>query len=200
MHLILKTALAATLLSSAAFAQTGDKPGHMSPAPGTNSETMSAVKDTTAGLVGTVSAEMTHSTNGFVTAAAISDMYEVTAGKVALERSNSPEVKAFARKMIDAHTQTTQKLKSLLPATIVPPPNVDSRRQGMLDDLRGASSSDFDHRYITQQVAAHKEADILMRGYAKDGDNAAIRKFAADTDKAVKMHLQMAQTLAKKYR
>jgi putative membrane protein len=65
----------------------------------------------------------------------------------------------------------------------------------MLDNLRGAKAEDFDHRYISQQVAAHKEADILMRGYAKDGDNAAIKDFAATTDKAVKMHLSMAQNL-----
>ena len=174
MHRI-PAAFSIVLLSTAAFAQTGDKPGHMSPAPGANSETMSAVKDSTAGLVGTVSAEMTHSTNGFVNAAAISDMYEVTAGKVALQRSDNADVKKFAQQMIDAHSKTTQKLKGLLPATIVPPSSVDSRRQGMLDDLRGAKSGDFDHRYATQQVAAHKEADILMRGYAKDGDNAAIK-------------------------
>ena len=143
---------------------------------------------------------MNHSTKGFVTAAAISDMNEVTASKIAADRSQSADVKAFAKKMIAAHTATTKKLKTLLPATIVPPMNVDSRRQGMLDDLRGATSDTFDHRYAAQQVAAHKEADILMRGYAKDGDNAAIKTFAADTDKAVKMHLSMAQDLAAKYK
>jgi putative membrane protein len=189
-----------TVFSTAALAQTGDKPGHMSPAPGTSSETMSSVKDETAGLVGTVSAEMTHSTNGFVNAAAISDMYEVTAARIAVERSQRPDIKAFAKKMIAAHTETTKKLKGLLPANIVPPPNVDSRRQGMLDDLRGATSDTFDHRYAVQQVAAHKEADILMRGYAKDGDNAAIKAFASETDKVVRMHLSMAQKLAAKYK
>lgn len=197
-HLLAAAGMA--LLCTAAFAQTGDKPGHMSPAPGSNNETMSAMKDTTAGMVGTVSAEMTHSTNGFVTAAAISDMYEVTAAKIAIDRSDSADIKAFARKMVEAHTGTTKKLKALLPPTIVPPTSVDSRRQGMLDDLRGAKGPDFDHRYVSQQVAAHKEADILMRGYAKDGDNGAIKAFAADTDKAVKMHLSMAQALAAKYK
>jgi putative membrane protein len=49
-------------------------------------------------------------------------------------------------------------------------------------------------------VAAHKEADILMRGYAKDGDNPAIKQFAAETDKAVKMHLAMAQKLVEEYK
>jgi putative membrane protein len=102
--------------------------------------------------------------------------------------------------MIDAHSKTAKTLKGLIPATIQPPPNVDSRRQGMLDDLRGTKGDDFDHRYLTQQVAAHKEADILMRGYAKDGDNPAIKQFAAETDKAVKMHLAMAQKLVEEYK
>lgn len=177
-----------------------DQPGHQSPRPGQNNEPVSAVEDTTAGAVGTISAEMTSTTKGFVTAAAISDMYEVAAGKIALQRSQSPDVKAFAQQMVDAHTQTTEKLKGILATSnikVTPPAHVDDRRQSMLDNLRGASAADFDHRYVTQQVAAHKEADILMRGYAKDGDSAPIKAFAADTDKAVKMHLAMAQKLNK---
>jgi putative membrane protein len=198
MKLAFASASALILIAGAAFAAPADKPGHQSPKPGTNSESMSAVKDSTAGLVGTVSAEMTTTTKGFVTAAATSDMYEVTAGKIALQRAQSPDVKAFAQKMVDAHTMTTEKLKGILASNninVTPPAHVDSRRQMMLDDLRGAKAADFDHRYITQQVAAHKEADILFRGYAKSGDNAAIKDFAATTDKDIKMHLSMAQQL-----
>jgi len=195
---LLGAASALFLLAGGAFAAPADQPGHQNPRPGSNSESMSAVKDSTAGLVGQVSAEMTSTTKGFVTAAAISDMYEVTAGKIAAQRAQSPEVREFAEKMVKVHTETTDKLKSIIASNhinVTPPAHVDSRRQGMLDDLRGAKAQDFDHRYITQQIAAHKEADILMAGYAKDGDNQAIKDFAATTDKAVKMHLQMAQTL-----
>jgi putative membrane protein len=197
-HAFLRAASALALMTGAAFAAPADQPGHKSPAPGTNNATMSAVEDSTAGVVGTVSAEMTSTTKGFVTAAATSDMYEVTAGKIALQRASSPGVKEFAQKMIDAHTETTAKLKGILASNninVAPPAHVDNRRQGMLDNLRGASAADFDHRYIAQQVAAHKEADILMRGYAKDGDNAAVKDFASETDKHVKMHLAMAQKL-----
>ena len=193
-------ATAALLLSNgASFAAPADQPGHTSPKPGTNTEAVSKVEDATAGVVGRISAEMTTTTQGFATAAAISDMYEVTAGKLALQRSSSPAVKEFAQKMVDAHTETTTKLKGILAGNNIkatPPAHVDDRRQGMLDNLRGASAAEFDNRYMTQQVAAHKEADILMRGYAKDGDNAAIRTFAAETDKHVKMHLSTAQKIA----
>jgi putative membrane protein len=198
MKALLGATSALFLMAGGAFAAPVDQPGHESPKPGTNSETMSAVKDTTAGLVGQVSADMTSTTKGFVNAAAISDMYEVTAGKIAVQRAQSPAVKDFAQKMVDAHTETTNKLKGILAGnniSVTPPAHVDDRRQGMLDNLRGAKAQDFDHRYISQQIAAHKEADILMRGYAKDGDNAAIKDFAATTDKAVRMHLSMAQKL-----
>jgi putative membrane protein len=195
---LLGAASALFLMTGGAFAASADQPGHESPKPGTSSEAMSAVKDSTAGMVGQVSAEMTSTTKGFVTAAATSDMYEVTAGKIAAQRAQSPEVKEFAEKMIKAHTGTTAKLKGIIASNninVTPPAHVDNRRQGMLDDLRGAKAEDFDHRYIAQQIAAHKEADILFRGYSKDGDNAAIKEFTAKTDKDIKMHLSMAQKL-----
>jgi putative membrane protein len=192
------TASTLLLMSAGAFAAPADQPGHEGPKPGTRSESMSAMRDSTAGVVGKVSAKLTNSTEGFVTAAAVSDMYEVTAGEIAQQRAQSPAVKDFARQMVEAHKGTTSQLKSIIAShsiNVTPPAHVDNRRQGLLDDLRGAKAADFDHRYISQQIAAHKEADILMRGYAKDGDNAAIRAFAATTGQAVKMHLSMAEKL-----
>jgi putative membrane protein len=200
-HTLYACAASCVLIAGASFAAPADRPGHESPRPGSNTEAMSAVEDTTAGLVGTVSAEMTRTTKGFVTAAAISDMYEVTAGKIAAERARSPEVKQFGQKMVDAHTKTTETLKGIIASNkinVTPPAHVDRRRQMMLDNLRGAKAEDFDHRYAEQQVAAHTEADILFRGYAKDGDNPAIKTFAATTDKDIKMHLSMAKDLDKK--
>jgi putative membrane protein len=190
---------AATLLAgTTAFAAPPDQPGHQSPAPGTNNETVSTVQDTTSHVVGTVSAETTSSLQGFVTGAAISDMYEVEAGKIAAKRSTNPDVKAFAAKMVQAHTETTDKLKSILsgmkhqPAA---PAHLDDRRQGLIDNLRGADAGDFDARYTSQQVDAHKEALILMKGYAKDGDNRDVKMFAADTTPKIQQHLSMAEKI-----
>ena len=141
---------------------------------------------------------MTTTTKGFINAAAISDLYEVTAAKIALQRSASPQVKEFAQKMLDAHTMTTEKLKGLIAAhdiTVTPPEHVDGLHQGLLDSLRGAKAEDFDHRYISQQIAAHKAADVLFHGYAKDGDLGALKKFALETDPDIQMHLTMAEHL-----
>jgi putative membrane protein len=194
------SALSFALLANPVLAAPSDQPGHQSPAPGTSNDTMSAAKDTVGYGVGVVSAEMTSTTKGFVEAAATSDMYEVEAGKIAQERGQTAAVKNFGAKMVTAHTETTNKLKATLASThpdITPPAHLDDRRQGMIDELRGAKDADFDARYIAQQVDAHKEALILMKGYAKDGDTAAIKTLAAKTAPVVQMHLNMAEKIQK---
>lgn len=202
MKFALSVAAVALLSAGPALAAPPDQPGHESPAPGTTSDTASAVKDTAGHVVGLVTAEMTTSLQGFVTEAATSDMYEVEAGKIALQRSSDADVKAFAQKMITAHTGTTNTLKATLTkinSTVTPPSALDNRRQGMIDELRGAKDPDFDGRYLAQQVDAHNEALILMRGYAKDGDTKDVKTFANKTQKAVQMHLNMAQKLKDKH-
>jgi putative membrane protein len=168
------------------------------PQPGTNSEVVSAVQDAASGLAGVITAEMTTTTPGFAKAAAESDMYEIAAGKLALQRSKSADIKKFAQMMIDAHTMTTNQLKPLaMKANVQLPTMLDDRRKGMMDNLTGASDADFDGRYLNQQTNAHQEALILFRGYAKDGDNADVKQFAAATVPVIEMHLNMAKALDK---
>ena len=164
----------------------------------TNSEVVSAVQDAASGVIGAISAEMTTTTAGFGQAAAVSDMYEIESSKLALQRSKSAEVKQFAQMMIDAHTATSNQLKPLLmKANVQPPAALDDRRKGMMENLTGASEADFDGRYLNQQTNAHQEALILMRGYAKDGDNAEIKQFAAATAPKVEEHLNHVKMLDK---
>ena len=166
--------------------------------PGTNSETVSAVQDAVSGAVGTVDAATTTSTQGFTEAAAISDMYEVEAAKIALARSQRADVKAFAQKMLDAHTGTTTELKGIITAekiNVTLPTALDDRRKGMIDNLTGASAADFDGRYIDQQEMAHNEASTLFKNYADNGDSAALKQFAATTLAAINQHLGEARAL-----
>ncbi len=168
------------------------------PAPGTNSETVSALQDAVSGAVGTVDAATTTSTQGFVEAAAISDMYEVEAAKIALQRSQRTDVKAFAQKMIDAHTGTTTEIKRIIGAekiNVALPTALDDRRKGMIDNLTGAADADFDGRYMDQQRSAHSEASTLFQNYADNGDSAALKQFAATTVTAINQHLAEARQI-----
>ena len=53
------------------------------------------------------------STPGFVQNAATSDMYEIEAGKIAIQKAQSDTVKTFGQMMVDAHSKTTEELKDV---------------------------------------------------------------------------------------
>jgi len=156
--------------------------------------------DTVAKPVGAMSSHTVgaYSTSGFVENAARSDMFEIRASKLAVERATSSQIKQFAAQMIAAHTKTTAGLEAAMKeggVTTPIPTNLDSRRQGLLDNLRASIGSEFDKRYVAQQIAAHKEALALMKGYSAHGDNAALRAAAAKTAPLVAEHLKMAEAL-----
>ena len=53
-------------------------------------------------------------TPDFVQKAAMSDMYEVQAGKLAADKGQSDAVKQFGQQMVDAHTKTTEELTGIV--------------------------------------------------------------------------------------
>jgi putative membrane protein len=155
-------------------------------------------QDAASAAAGAISARTSTGASEFVNAAAISDAYEIKSSDMALQRSQSDAVKAFAQEMVTAHTATTNELKPLAQAAgVMPPADVDSRRRSMLENLQNASADDFDDRYIDQQTAAHNEALTLLRTYASEGDNAQLKAFAAKTAPAVERHLAMVKDLDK---
>jgi putative membrane protein len=141
------------------------------------------------------------STPDFVQKAAMSDMYEVEAGKIASEKGKSDAIKQFGQQMIEAHTKTTEELKGIVAAEKIKvelPTKLDSKHQGLIDNLNKASADDFDKTYADQQAEAHQTAVDLFESYSKDGDNAAIKAFAAKTLPVIKEHLKMAKDLEAK--
>jgi putative membrane protein len=137
-------------------------------------------------------------TDAFVKDAAIAGRYEVEASQLALKRSMNPDVKAAAQMIIDDHTAANTALKSLVDSGSAPgplPTALDERRQGMIDNLKGASAKDFDDRYLDQQTMAHHEALLAFNGYAKAGDNAKLKAFAAETAPKLEHHAEMVTKL-----
>jgi putative membrane protein len=138
------------------------------------------------------------STPDFVQKAAMSGMYEVEAGKVAAEKGQSDAVKEFGQHMVEAHSQTAQKLKGIVQAENIKvdlPTELDSTHKQLIDELNAASAADFDKTYRKQQVKAHKQAVDLFDSYSKKGDNAAVKQFAAKTLPVIEEHLATAKKL-----
>lgn len=134
----------------------------------------------------------------FIQKAAMGDMFEVEASKIALAKSQSKDIKSFAQMMIDAHTATTEALKPIAAKlTINPPAQLDSDHQGKIDELNKADAKSFDKKYLDQQEAAHQAALDLMKGEADNGQDADLKAFAAATAPKVQEHLDHAKSLDK---
>jgi putative membrane protein len=169
-------AAAALLISSSAFAQSvGEKTG-------VNSALGIAPK-----------------TADFVKEVAMSDMTEIAAAKLGLERGNAQE-KAFATQMITDHTKTSEELKSMVPAEAraAIPTALDSSSQSKIDKLKNAKPDDFSSDFDAMQVSAHKDAVSLFERYAKGGEDPKLKEWAGKTLPALQHHLEMAQSLGKK--
>lgn len=134
----------------------------------------------------------------FVAKAAASDMFEIEAGKIALERSTNAGVRTFAQMMIDGHTKTTADLKAAIGSsglTITPPATLPDAKSTALADLRAVDAAGFDKAYMDGQVDAHQAALNLMTRYAQDGDNAQIQGAAAAMMPIIQQHLDKARTI-----
>lgn len=161
-------------------------------------DTTAAVENATAAVTDTAAPADATATSGYVTNAALGDMFEIESSRLAVEKAKSPEVKKFAQMMIDAHTKTSDELKSLLSSAnlqVTPPKALDERRQGMLADLQKAPATAFDTTYLDQQAKAHSETLDLHKSYADNGDNTALKAFAAKTAPVVQQHLDEAKKL-----
>ena len=151
----------------------------------------------------TPAAELTAEAREYVQKAAMGDLYEIEASKVALARSQSADVKQFAQQMVDAHMKSSDELKARLARAgqiVELPTMLDAEHQKTLDDLKAASARTFDARYAAQQKEAHDQALMLHRDYAMRGSVADLRAFAADIVPKVEMHVQMAAELQSDHR
>eukprot|EP01037_Dinobryon_pediforme_P001391 gene1391-1412_t len=138
-------------------------------------------------------------TADFVKSVAISDMFEIQSSQLAVEKGDAA-TKAFAQQMITDHQKTSTELKSMAatdPAAANLPTSLDSSHQKMLDRLKALNGNDFNKRYHSDQVSAHKDAVSLFDRYAKGGDDAALKGWAGTTLPALRSHLQMAHSLNK---
>jgi len=136
-------------------------------------------------------------TADFVKQIAVSDMFEIESGKLAVERGDDP-TKTFAQQMIKDHTKTTNELKSTAAETSGQlPTGLDSSHQSKLEKLKDLQGTDFTKLYRSIQVSAHKDAVSLFERYAKGGDNEKLKAWATKTLPDLQHHLDMAQSLEK---
>lgn len=139
-------------------------------------------------------------TRDFVQAAAQSDTFEILEAQAALAQSTDPHVRAFAQAMIQAHTATSEALKSAAARAGLDTPAkaMSSDQAAMLSALQSRRGPEFDTMFARQQALAHRSALTTNQQYAASGYQVDVRAAAASAVPIIDAHLQMAEQMQAK--
>ena len=148
----------------------------------------------TSELTSTVKAATAVSGEDFVKTAGAAGMFEIESSKIAATKAKNADIKSFAQRMITDHTKAAEELKAATkkagPKYNVPTA-LDPNGQKMMDELNAADPAKFDSIYARMQTQAHKDAVALFNSYAKQGDESALKEFAAKTLPTLQEHYDM---------
>lgn len=193
-HLISVAATAFVLTAASAQAQTSKAPDHSSSSHSTSAMDSSNSKmsnNSTMSESGQVSKEDAK----FFENIAQANLAEIEAGKLALEKSQNAEIKAFAQKMIDDHGKALQELQALAQRkSITLPTEPDMAHRTLITGMKALSGDTFDHQYIARAgVGDHKRTHELLTKVKTETKDADLRAYAEKTLPAVDMHWNMAK-------
>jgi putative membrane protein len=149
-----------------------------------------------AGTTGQAQSSLTSST--FVAKAAQTGMAEVELGKIALTKSQNPDVRAFADRMVKDHSKANEELTTIAQSKNVEvPKKLDTEHQGMVEMMRAKSGADFDSEYAQHMAKGHGDAVALFTDASKaSGLDHELAAFAQKTLPTLQEHKRLADQLA----
>lgn len=137
------------------------------------------------------------SSEEFFKKAAVGNMAEINAGRIATEAAANDSVKKFGEMMINDHTKALNELISIAKERNVTLPEfVDSTHKTAMDKLMNLKGKTFDFEYMQQQVKDHKETITLFEKQVASGTDEKLKAYAQKYLPAIRMHLEMALRLS----
>lgn len=136
----------------------------------------------------------------FVRKALSGDMAEVKLGQLALQKSNDPQVKQFAQRMIKDHTELSNRMTPLAEQLGVQvPTELDEHAQKTLDKLSALSGTAFDQAYMKDMVKDHERDLREFKQEASASRNPAVKNAADHGAQVISAHLEDAQQIARRH-
>lgn len=127
----------------------------------------------------------------FVRFAAMSDLFEIETGKLAMKNGQSSATREFAKMMVEDHSASSRALKDAVEQaeiTVLLPTKLDLAHQGRLDRLAKANVEDFDREYMNQQIEGHRDALKLHQEFQAAADDGTLVAFSQKVLPVIQKH------------
>ncbi|WP_244434957.1 DUF4142 domain-containing protein [Methylocystis sp. SC2] len=122
--------------------------------------------------------------------------FEIQAGREAQNKANTQEFLDYARRIVRDHTNMDDELKPILRQEGLNAPNaLDKEHQALLQQLSSMTGARFEERFRTQQIDGHEKALRLFENYARNGQNADLKRWAQNGIPMLENHLRDAKAL-----
>lgn len=127
-----------------------------------------------------------------------SNLAEIEAGKIALNQSKNDQVRNFAQKMIDDHTQAQKDLEQLAQSKgVTLPTEPDKKHMAMAKKLGALEGDKFDKQYMSQGgLRDHRDTHKLLQRAQTRAKDADLKALAAKMEPIVSQHMTMAQDVS----
>jgi putative membrane protein len=139
--------------------------------------------------------------NNFVDNAAAGGIAEIETSKLALEKSQSADIKTFANMMITDHTKANDELTAIAKKNDIKVPDSTTLVKQAKEKILDMRDESFDAAYANNQVKAHEETIELFKKEAntvtddKAKGATELKGFAQKMLPGLEKHLEMAKKL-----
>lgn len=129
-----------------------------------------------------------------------SGMAEVKLAKLAQQKATLDAVKSFAAMLERDHTSVNQQVKNLADQrSVTVPSTISDDKQKMYNDMDKKTGKAFDKDYISMMIKAHGDGISLFEDTRANASDIDVKNFADKTLPTLKMHLDSAKAIQKRY-
>lgn len=142
--------------------------------------------------------DMNQKDRDFMMRASYTNLGEVNAGNLAMQRSGDSSIKGFGNMMINDHSMAQNDLNNIASNYDVSlPTETDEEHKNMANMLMMLQGDAFDSTYIYMMIQGHDKAISLHQDEAQNGSNRDVKKYAAEKLVKIQHHRTLADSIAK---
>ena len=127
-----------------------------------------------------------------------SNQMEVEAGKLAQEKGQSKDVKAYGKTLVNDHSAADKKVMALAKEEKIELPTTSPMPPDKMDKMKSASGADFDKKFVADMLEDHQK-DVAEAKAARDKtSDKKLKTLLTATIPVLEKHRDTAQKLVYK--
>lgn len=167
-------------------------------ASGTAGQSASGASDTAAGKSAAGGKTLSKGDQNIMRELTQANLAEIEAGKIALSQSKNDQVRNFAQKMIDDHTQAQRDLEQLAQSKgMTLPTEANNKHKAAAKKLSALEGDKFDKQYMSQGgMRDHRDTHKLLQRAQTRATDPELKELVTRMEPIVSQHMTMAQDVS----